>query len=1709
MQPGPAANDDDVVTSLDTPLTFDVTANDIASANPLEPSSVDLDPATPGQQTTVVVSGEGTFSVDGFGNVTFTPEAGFTGVSAISYTIEDTAGGVSNEAAIRVRVNAPPVAADDSAFTPVDTPVTLSVIANDADADGALDASSVDLDPSTAGRQTTFVVAGEGTFSADDAGNVTFTPEAGFTGVSSALYAVADNDGDVSNTAALAILAAAGPAANDDNALTQLDTPVTFNITANDVSSDSSIDPSTVDLDPNTAGQQTSITVSGEGTFSVDASGNVTFTPEAGFTGISSVTYVVDDALGSTSNVAAITVRVNAPPVAVDDSALTQLDTPVSLAVTNNDSDADGVLDVTRVDLDPGTAGQQTTLAAAGEGTYSVDGAGNVTFTPEAGFTGVSAITYTVTDDDGGVSNTATITVRVNAPPVAVDDSALTQLDTPVTLAVTANDSDSDGVIDAATVDLDPVTPGRQNAFGVAGEGTFSDDGAGNVTFTPEAGFTGISAIPYTVNDNDGSVSNAATITVTVNAPPAAVDDSALTQLDTPVTLAVTANDSDSDGVIDATTVDLDPATPGQQSAFTVLGEGTYSDDGAGNVTFTPQLGFTGTSTTVYTVNDNDGGVSNSATISVRVNAPPVAIDDAALTQLDTPVTLSVSANDSDSDGVIDATTVDLDPGTAGQQSTFVVAGEGTYSDDGAGNVTFAPLAGFTGVSSISYTVNDNDGATSNAATVTVRVNAPPVAVDDSALTQLDTPVTLAVTANDSDSDGVIDATTVDLDPATPGQQSAFTVAGEGVFAADGAGNVTFTPDAGFTGVSTIPYTVNDNDGGLSNSATITVRVNAPPVANNDSAVTQLDTPVTQSVTTNDSDSDGVIDATTVDLDPATPGQQSAFTVAGEGVFAADGAGNVTFTPDAGFTGVSTIPYTVNDNDGGLSNSATISVRVNAPPSAINDSAVTPLDTPVTLGVTANDSDSDGVVDAATVDLDPGTPGQQTTLTVSGEGTFSADGSGNVTFTPEAGFTGTSTIPYTVNDNDGGISNAATISVRVNAPPTAIDDTALTQLNTPATLAVTTNDSDSDGSVDPASVDLDPGTAGQQTTFVVAGEGSFSDDGAGNVTFTPVSGFTGVSSISYTVTDTDGATSNAATITITVNAPPVAVDDSALTQLDTPATLAVTTNDSDSDGVIDATTVDLDPSTPGQQSAFTVVGEGVFADDGFGNVTFTPEAGFTGVSAIPYTVNDNDGGLSNIATISVRVNDPPAAVNDSAVTPVNTPVTLSVTANDSDSDGVIDAATVDLDPAVAGQQSTLAIPGEGTFSDDGLGNVTFTPVSGFTGVSTITYTVSDNDGAVSNTASIAVTVQPGPAANDDDVVTSLDTPLTFDVTANDIASANPLEPSSVDLDPATPGQQTTVVVSGEGTFSVDGFGNVTFTPEAGFTGVSAISYTIEDTAGGVSNEAAIRVRVNAPPVAADDSAFTPVDTPVTLSVIANDADADGALDASSVDLDPSTAGRQTTFVVAGEGTFSADDAGNVTFTPEPGFTGVSGVSYTVNDDNGDVSNTAAINITVVTGPAANDDNAFTQTDVAVTFNVTANDVGNDSSIDPSTVDLDPNTAGQQTSITVSGEGTFSVDASGNVTFTPEAGFTGISSVTYVVDDALGSTSNVAAITVRVNAPPVAVDDSALTQLDTPVSLAVTNNDSDADGVLDVTRVDLDPGTAGQQTTLAAAGRRDV
>ncbi len=107
------------------------------------------------------------------------------------------------------------------------------------------------------------------------------------------------------------------------------------------------------------------------------------------------------------------------PPVADDDTAVTEFNTAVTLKPAANDI-ASGSATVVpgSLDLDPGASGQQTTLALAG-GTFVAGTDGVVEFTPTDGFAGKVQASYAIQDSAGRTSNAAALIVTVKPNPAA------------------------------------------------------------------------------------------------------------------------------------------------------------------------------------------------------------------------------------------------------------------------------------------------------------------------------------------------------------------------------------------------------------------------------------------------------------------------------------------------------------------------------------------------------------------------------------------------------------------------------------------------------------------------------------------------------------------------------------------------------------------------------------------------------------------------------------------------------------------------------------------------------------------------------------------------------------------------------------------------------------------------------------------------------------------------------------------------------------------------------------------------------------------------------------------------------------------------------------------------------------------------------------------------------------------------------------------
>lgn len=97
-------------------------------------------------------------------------------------------------------------------------------------------------------------------------------------------------------------------------------------------------------------------------------------------------------------------------------------------------------------------------------------------------------------------------------------------------------------------------------------------------------------------------------------------------------------------------------------------------------------------------------------------------------------------------------------------------------------------------------------------------------------------------------------------------------------------------------------------------------------------------------------------------------------------------------------------------------------------------------------------------------------------------------------------------------------------------------------------------------------------------------------------------------------------------------------------------------------------------------------------------LTYTPNPNANGPDTLCIQVCDGNGGgdTSTVVINVLPVNDPPVALNDNVSTPEDMATTFSITANDTDVDGTIDLTSVDLNPGLAGIQTSVTVAG-GTF----------------------------------------------------------------------------------------------------------------------------------------------------------------------------------------------------------------------------------------------------------------------------------------------------------------------------------------------------------------------------------------------------------------------------
>ena len=232
---------------------------------------------------------------------------------------------------------------------------------------------------------------------------------------------------------------------------------------------------------------------------------------------------------------------INDAPVATNDSATVNEGESVTIDLAANDTDSDSTIDLTSIVVTQQPANGTVTVNADGTVSYAHDGSATTT----------DSFSYTIKDASGLVSNAATVTLTIttaNDAPVAVADAATVNEGASITIDLAVNDTDSDG-----TIDLTSIVITQQPA-----SGTVTVNADGTVSYTHDGSETTSDSFAYTIKDNNGLASAAATVNVTVtpvNDAPVAGNDAATLVVGGTASIDLAVNDTDADDTLDLTSI--------------------------------------------------------------------------------------------------------------------------------------------------------------------------------------------------------------------------------------------------------------------------------------------------------------------------------------------------------------------------------------------------------------------------------------------------------------------------------------------------------------------------------------------------------------------------------------------------------------------------------------------------------------------------------------------------------------------------------------------------------------------------------------------------------------------------------------------------------------------------------------------------------------------------------------------------------------------------------------------------------------------------------------------------------------------------------------------------------------------------------------------------------------------------------------------------
>jgi len=992
-----------------------------------------------------------------------------------------------------------------------------------------------------------------------------------------------------------------------------------------------------------------------------------------------SVPYTADDGRGM-SDSAVATVDVHGWDV---NGAPKQITTP-TLTVAEK---ASGSLDVLGHWLDP-DGDDLFLVSAQGEGLDTkVSNEGTVTVRELGAGTGTRDLTVTVSDGRETTSGVVKVDVQPaqSAKPIANADHIRVVAGTKAVVSPLENDTSPSG----ATLRLAAVQEAP------AGTSIDVDQQAGVFTFSADAGAQAQTYyLTYDVMDGANTAQGIVRVDVTPKAdatvPPEVENDTALLRNGGSTTIAPLNNDFDpSGGILVLQSVS---APPDSGVTVTVVDHSLLQITAASTVPANLTVDYTVT-------NGTSSATGKVAIVPVTQSQPqpPVVTNDTAVVRAGDVVTVPVLDNDSSPSGL--NLSVDSQVSLVGDELGTAWVSEDTLrfrAGDQPGRTSYA------------YTAKDDQGQTASGV-VTVEVRA-----QDAEHNSAPSPRNLEARTVAGSSTNI----TVPLDGIDPDGDSVSLV---GLNQAPSLGSVevnsswlTYKPSEGASGTDTFTYVVEDRFGAQS---TGTVRVgvaqssplNVAPVATDDLVVAKPGRTVAVDVLSNDLDTDG--DTLSLEGDPVSSDPSLGVSTR---------AGRLVLNlPDE--EGNHSVAYTVSDGRGGT-DTGTVTVQV---------SKDAPLANPVGVDdyVTVDQVDANGKVTIPVLDNDKDTDGSPWDLKLSSSDPDVEVGKDSISLT--VGET-QRLVLYTITDADGLTGHAVVVvparsALRPRINPSAVPAHVPADKTTDINLSsyILTREGTKPVISDASSIHMAKGTKDAKT----ASSGTA-------LSFTPDSGFTGQTSVTFTVADGTGSDALSSTLTL-----PIVVDSSTnKPPTFTPTEVKVAPGEGAVTANLAAMTTDPDPSDKlSFQAGPAPAGFDISLSGSSLSVKASDKATEGTTGSIPITVSDG-------------VNPPVSASLPVRVSASNKPLMTTAPINLESRNG--EAVSADVSKAVTNpfpdKPITLSgtptiTSGQGTVSVSGT-TVTITPNAGFHGTITAQYKVLDSTGSESRAVTGTITVQVGGVA---------------------------------------------------------------------------------------------------------------------------------------------------------------------------------------------------------------------------------------------------------------------------------------------------------------------------------------------------------------------------